>query len=347
MKKTIISIAIISAFIAQADGQFAIIVDKKNNNYTVDNYKETGNVLCNDISPLVEDIYKDKDFVQTHSQCKKETVNNSGTIVWKDIDDYTTNEKGNLLLNNCTQILNGGHSEGDGTYTVLNNSSEIDVTCDMTTNGGGWTLVAYAGEINGSKASTTGNSDGKWLPLFFNFGEYQKDAISTKKSFSRFDLFKDESNVGDEFLAKRTSVPNKMMIFPITYKSWWGNSNSTPHFAITTSNRTVPYLKLTNSGNNGWKTVTNDTDWFVFDGGYGSSTYPGLDWNRPEGDNSHDSGTFDTSLGHRVLLYWESADSVGQYTDNQWFHGQPMSMGNVEALPDNDVQDMEFWYREK
>ncbi len=345
MKKNILGIVIAFSITTYATGSFNILVTPSDNDYDITSFFKTGNIQCDNVSPLENEVYKDISFTQLNSDCRMEEKHSgNNSIRWVETDDFTTTETGTLILSNCTQILNGNHGTEDGIYPILSDQGEMDVTCDMTTDGGGWTLVAYAGQINGSKENTTGNSDGKWLPLFFNFGNYENNAITSRNSFSRFDLFDDNSKTGDEFLARRTGLASNMIIFPITHTSWWGNDSSAPHFPITTSNRYIPYLKLTNTGNNGWKTVTNDTDWFVYDGGYGSSTYPGIDWNRPEGDNSHIGYDFNTSLGHRVLLYWESGDE--SYANNQWFHGQPMSMGG-EALPDNDVQDMEFWYREK
>ncbi len=46
-----------------------------------------------------------------------------------------------------------------GKYWMQNlavNSTAREVHCDMTSDGGGWTLVAYAGTINGNKRSTVG-----------------------------------------------------------------------------------------------------------------------------------------------------------------------------------------------
>ena len=41
----------------------------------------------------------------------------------------------------CKDILDNGQSTGDGVYSITVNNKEFDVYCDMTSAGGGWTMV--------------------------------------------------------------------------------------------------------------------------------------------------------------------------------------------------------------
>jgi hypothetical protein len=63
----------------------------------------------------------------------------------------------------CLDILNSGDSSGDGIYQISPNGLDpFSVYCDMTTDGGGWTRIDYASDLE-FKSYFSGGDSWKWL----------------------------------------------------------------------------------------------------------------------------------------------------------------------------------------
>ena len=74
---------------------------------------------------------------------------------------------------NCLEVLNNGYSIGDGTYTIdpdgfASGLDPFDVYCDMTTDGGGWTEIAYDADLPFA-GHFTGGDQWIYLPNDFSF----------------------------------------------------------------------------------------------------------------------------------------------------------------------------------
>ncbi|GEM_PF-6923724 len=223
------------------------------------------------------------------------------------------------------QILTDGYSTGDGIYWIdpdgVGGNAAFQAYADMTTDGGGWTLISYLGTINESKTNTVGAN---FQPIFDDFGNYDANALSNGAAFSRVDLFSSIFQDESELLAMRTSQPQNQMSWQVTDADSWVNEHTLPEISYLTLNGTTHTENIT-----------------VYQPGSG---WTGYNWNTPVDENCDNCGrSLDTALNHRSLLYWEAGDT--SYAATQWFHASPLSMDDSTS-PINTVQDIGIYLRE-
>lgn len=267
----------------------------------------------------------------------KRIVQNGTTRTWSD----------GKIAQSCLQYLTSGDkyraytgATGSGTYRIQPTGQAVtDVWCDMTTDGGGWTFIGYAGPIVTNKTALVGSN---YQPLFNAFGSIRSTVTGSSSSFSRFDFMKNLAVPSSRFLVRRTSVPSNQISFNVINSSWYGGTTVTTTDTSAITVGTPLTLRMTNSGNSGW---ANKSPAFWDKGSATDSKYQGISWNTALYENCDNCGrSFSTALNRRSILYWESAEPAGAETF-QWFHAQPLTLTDSTG-PFNSATDIEFYFRE-
>ena len=80
----------------------------------------------------------------------------------------------------------------------------------MTTDGGGWMMIGYAGNINTNKTNTVG---GNYLPLFNTYGTLSSTAKTNRTAFSRMDFAQAIEGASDtsQLMARRTECQSCLL----------------------------------------------------------------------------------------------------------------------------------------
>ena len=107
---------------------------------------------CNQEQTITYNQKHNEDILNTFTENKDVPIEDAQTVT------------GTKPLESCLDILNEGLSNGSGTYSIKLNGTYVNVSCDMTTSGGGWTFILGQGteyDLNHQFWNGVNPSDGK------------------------------------------------------------------------------------------------------------------------------------------------------------------------------------------